>query len=165
MGSHFKRSGTGRGSLPKVRVRSRDSPRSPGRVVDPLGVPGTVGGPSRMSKTGQKGLRKERDGSGGPSVGQGLVEGPFQRFGTGRGTLTEFREGLGDPPGGLEWVGGPNQKFGTGWGPSWRSGMGWGPSQNSGTGQETIPEVWNESGDPTRGLRRIGVPCEGPGWV
>ena len=136
VGKSYGRSGTGRGTHPKIRDGSGDRKEGPGRVV----------GPSQRSGMGWGILPKVQDGLGDPSGGPGWVGGPSIRFGTGREDLQGVWDGSRDPQGDPRRVGGP----------SGRSGTGRGPSKMSGTRWEVLWKVRNGWGGHPEGPGQVG---------
>ena len=89
-----------------------------------------------------------------------------QEDGMGQGTLGEFQDGSGYLCGGPGRVGKFSGRSETGWGMIGEIRDGRGPSERSGTGQGTLKEVLNGSGETWGDLERVGGPSRrsGTGW-
>ena len=163
----FRRSGTVCEIYWEVQDGSVDPQEGSGRVGGPTrrsrtgrgpwGGPGQVKGASRSTGTGRGTLGEVWNGSGDTSGGPEWLGGPSVRSrtgrkhswrsGTGRVTHPEIRDGSGDPQGGPGRVEGLGEVRDRSREPPGAPGRVGEPSVRSGTGQETLLEVQNGSGD------------------
>ena len=85
-------SGSGRDDLPDVREWSVEPPDFREWTGGPLGCPGVVGRPSRMSRGGRESLPNGWEWTGVPPECPGVVRRPSRMSGSGREALPDVRE-------------------------------------------------------------------------